>query len=90
MVKDEKLSLDVSSERVPNVKGNLIKLKAILDAMITELDHMTEMREHDNFDNPQVLKMLAKYTLPNCFIPNERLFKVEIDKLIYTVTGKTE
>lgn len=67
----------------------MLKLADVLDYIIEEFDHLTEMRENDNFDNPFVLSFLSNYIIPNHFIPDNYLFKFEISRIKFATTGFT-
>jgi len=60
-----------------------------INRIMEELLHLTEMREEDNFDNPFVLSFLSNYIVPNSYIPDRYLFKWEMDRIPFSLTGKT-
>lgn len=89
IIEDQSIDLTIDRPDSSSTEDNVKRLADILDFVIGEIEHLTEMRETDNFDNPFVLSFLSHYIIPNHFIPDNYLFKMEIRRIKFASTGLT-
>lgn len=69
--------------------NSLDELFNYMGRIVEDLDHLTEMRENENFDNPFVLSLLSNFVVPNSFVPDRYLFSYELNRIPFSFTGKS-